>query len=400
LSAANRPALDPEACRTDPAMASVVHVITGLSRGGAEAMLCKLLSRIDHGRYDLQVISLTDIGPVGREIGKLGIPVRALGMERGIPSPLLLLRLARWLRSASPDIVQTWMYHADLVGGLAAKLAGGIPVIWGVRQSQLDPSKSKKTTIWTARACAALSASVPERIVCCSHVAADVHRDLGYAADKLRVIPNGFDLVRFSPDPALRASVRQELGIALDVHVVGMVARFDPQKDFPTLIEAARRLNERKPRARFVLCGKQVTPDNAELTARIAAAGQSECFHLLGERHDVERLLTAFDVCCLSSAFGEGFPNVLGEAMACQVPCVATDVGDSAHIIGDTGVTVPPSDIPALAEALGRLLRLSQEERARLGKAARARVAATFELDVVTRQFEALYLDVLKSRVT
>jgi glycosyltransferase involved in cell wall biosynthesis len=375
-----------------------VHVITGLSRGGAEAMLCKLLSRADRRRYEPQVISLTEIGPVGREIEELGVPVRALGMKPGLPSPLLLLRLAGWLRSASPDIVQTWMYHADLIGGLAAKLAGGIPVIWGLRQSQLDPARSKKTTIWTARACAALSASVPERIICCSHVAAHVHRQLGYAADKLQVIPNGFDLVRFSPARGMRASVRQELGIALDAHVVGMVARFDPQKDFPTLIEAARHLNSREPWAQFVLCGKEVTPENAELTALIEASGQSGCFHLLGERRDVERLLPAFDVCCLSSAFGEGFPNVLGEAMACQVPCVATDVGDSANIIGDTGVTVPPSDPAALAGALGRLLRLSQAERTRLGEAARARIAATFELDVVTRQFEALYRDVLKSR--
>lgn len=358
-------------------------------------MLRKLISQLIHDDYELEVISLTDIGPVGREIAELGIPVRALGMKRGLPNPMLIFRLAKWLRSASPDIVQTWMYHADLIGGLAAIFAGRIPVIWGVRQSQLDPDKSKKTTIWIARICALLSRVVPDRIVCCSYVARDVHHALGYANNKLTVIPNGFDLEQFKPDKILREKARNELGIDATVRVVGMVARFDPQKDHQMLINAARILHSEIAGAQFILCGKDVEWENEELVKWIDTAGLRNYFHLLGERSDTELLLPAFDVSCLSSAFGEGFPNVVGEAMACEIPCVATDVGDSAQIIGDTGVTVAPGDVKAFAEGLKRLLSLSSYERACVGRAARVRISENFELKIIAQRFKELYQDVL-----
>jgi glycosyltransferase involved in cell wall biosynthesis len=358
-------------------------------------MLCKLVSQLSRDDNHPEVISLTDIGPVGREIADLGIKVRALGMKRGIPNAMLLFRLARWLRNASPDIVQTWMYHADLIGGLAAMFAGRFPVIWGVRQSQLDPDGSKRTTIWTARICALLSRALPERIVCCSYIARDVHRALGYASDKLVVIPNGFDLGRFKPDRVLRERVRDELGIDAALRVVGMVARFDTQKDHKMLINAARILHNNIPGTHFVLCGKDVVWENEVLAEWIATAGLRDYFHLLGERSGIEGLLPAFDVACLSSAFGEGFPNVVGEAMACEVPCVATDVGDSAQIIGDTGLIVAPRDAKAFASGLKRLLSLSPDEHGCLGRAARARIAERFELQFVVQQFENLYRDLV-----
>ena len=361
-------------------------------------MLRKLVSQLSRDDYDLEVISLTDIGPIGCEIAKLGIPVRALGMKRGLPNPIFIFRLAKWLRNSSPDIVQTWMYHADLIGGLAAIFAGRIPVIWGVRQSQLDPEKSRRTTIWIARICAVLSRVVPERIVCCSYIARDVHQALGYAKDKLLVIPNGFDLEQFKPDQNLRERARNELGIDATARVVGMVARFDAQKDHKMLIDAARLLHKEIAGTHFVLCGKDIEWENEELAKWIDTAGLRSYFHLLGERSGTELLLPAFDVSCLSSAFGEGFPNVVGEAMACEIPCVATNVGDSAQIIGDTGVTVAPRDAKAFANGLKRLLSLTPYERACLGKAARVRIAENFELKIIARNFEKLYQDVLLNR--
>lgn len=183
----------------------IAHIITGLEVGGAESMLQKLLAATDRSAFEPLVISLTTDGPVGDRIKGLGIPVRALGMSRRAPSPGIVLQLA-WLLRRQAEIVQTWMYHADLVGGLAGRLAG-IPVVWGLRHSELDPRIYRKRTVWVQKACAILSRSIPRRIVSCSHVGRQVHEALGYDADKFVDIPNGFELDRFAPSPDHRESL-------------------------------------------------------------------------------------------------------------------------------------------------------------------------------------------------
>lgn len=191
----------------------IVHVITSTHTGGAEMMLLKLLSTLDREIYDPLVISLVSIGPIGEQIRSLGITVHCFGMRRGIPDIRVVWWLARLLRRERPGLIQTWMYHADLIGGLAAGLAGGIPVVWGIRMGTIFPEQFKRTTIWTARACARLSRRLPARIVCCSEASYVVHTRMGYAADRMLVIPNGFDLGAFRPDPAAGPTLRRELGI-------------------------------------------------------------------------------------------------------------------------------------------------------------------------------------------
>jgi glycosyltransferase involved in cell wall biosynthesis len=371
-------------------MIRVCHVITGLNTGGAEMMLYKLMSAIDRATFECDVVSLLDAGPVAERIRALGVPVRSLGMRRGAPSPHGLVRLARWMRQDPPDVVQTWLYHADLVGGLASRLAGGAPVAWNIRQSTLDPRGNKRSTIWTGRVCAWLSRWLPTRIVCCSEASARLHTALGYASERMIVIPNGFDLAAFRPDPAARRAVRAELGVPDQAPLVGLVARFDPHKDHRVFAAAAGRLAVRRPDVHFVLCGDGIVDENARLVGWLRAAGVRERCHLLGRRDDTPRLNAALDLAA-SSSYGEGFPNVLGEAMACGVPCVATDVGDSALIDGDTGRVVPPRDPDALADAWEALLALEPSARAALGLAARQRVEAQFSLPTVVRRYETLY---------
>ena len=185
----------------------IVHIITGLSTGGAEMMLYKLLSRMDRNEFDCEVISLTDLGQVAEKISSLGIHVHALGMKRGRPHPILLFRLASLLRDKSPDLVQTWLYHSDLIGGIAAKIAGNIRIFWSIRQSNIDSDSNKRSTVLTARTCAMLSKWVPEIIICCSQSAKASHLDLGYAENKMIVIPNGFDLDTFRPDPTASPAI-------------------------------------------------------------------------------------------------------------------------------------------------------------------------------------------------
>jgi len=368
-------------------------VITGLGTGGAERMLLKLLTHLDPRRYASRVFSLLpSAGPIAAGIEALSIPVTSLGMGRGNPSPSAVWRLGNQLRAYRPHVVQTWMYHADLVGGLSAKLTGlRVPVVWNIRHGRLDPVVSRRRTFAVVRVCAVASRWLPHTIICCSNDAREIHASIGYADSKLCVIPNGFDTSLFQPDPVARAAVRAELGVPDDAFLIGMVARFDPQKDHRSFIQAAAQLHEQRPGARFVLCGARVSIDNQELCAWVDAAGLSSVVHLLGERPDVERINAALDLGSLSSRSGEGFPNVLGEAMACGVPCVATDVGDSSLVIGDTGRVTPPLVPNALADAWRDFLDMDRGELRALGARARQRIVQGFSIEEVVGRYAETY---------
>ena len=205
------------------------------------------------------------------------------------------------------------------------------------------------------------------------------------------VIPNGFDLAAFRPDPPARWSVRHELSIPAETPLIGLVGRFHPQKDHQTFVQAAAWLHTRLPETHFLLCGDGITWENPTLAAWIETAGLRPCFHLLGRRDDIPRLTAALDLASSSSAYGEGFSNVIGEAMACGVPCVVTDVGDAALLVGSTGRVVPPRTPQALAQEWYALLALEREGKEQLGRAARQRIEAHFSLPAIVARYEALY---------
>lgn len=355
-------------------------------------MLYRLLPPLQARGFSSEVISLIAIGPMGPKIESLGVPVGTLGMRRGIPNPLAVLRLAARLRRTRPDVVQTWMYHANLVGGFAARLAGGIPTAWSIHHTTFEAGLTKPRTMLTARMGAWCSRSLPARIVCCSQATYDVHAREGYDAGRMMVIPNGFDTSKFAPDAEARKAVRRELGISDTAPLIGLIARFDPQKNHAGFMAAAALLHARIPDAHFLLCGDGVTWDNPALRGPVESAGLRPFFRLLGRRDDVPRLMAALDVATSSSTYGEAFPLIVGEAMACGVPCVVTDVGDSAALVGDTGVTVAPGDPNALAQGWLHLLRdTAPDARLRQGQAARARVQSLYGLDQIAERYANLY---------
>jgi glycosyltransferase involved in cell wall biosynthesis len=376
---------------------AVTHVITGLELGGAEMMLYKLLRSIDRERFDPTVISLSTLGPLAPRIASLGVPVSALGMPNGRLRARPLGLLGRGLLARHPRVVHTWMYHADLLGGALAHATGTAKVIWGVRGS-LDRRLSKRSSLLTARACALSSSWLPDRIVSCSVRLAELHVQLGYDQSRMTVIPNGFDLAWFKPEPQRRAQARERLGLGERELLVGTIGRFHPQKDHRTFVRAAGEIARSRPDVSFVVCGPGVDSANAELQGWMTEAAIADRCRLLGPVRDTRGLLNALDVLVCSSAFGEGFPNVLGEAMACGVPCVTTDVGDAAMIVADSGAVVSPGDHAALARAVLDVLALPEQERAARATAARQWMTDRFELGTVTRRFEALYLDVLGER--
>ena len=372
-------------------MIKVMHVITTLGPAGAETMLSRVASGMDGTRFENEVVSLTGILDLAERIQGMGVRVRTLGMKTSVPNPLLVMRLAQWIRESKPDVIHTWMYHANLVGALAARLAGGIPVVWGIHHSALDPRVDKRRTVLVNRVCAFLSRRFPARIVCCSEASLRIHKNLRYAAEKMEVIPNGFDLEQVKPDPTARASVREELGIPADANLIGIAARFHPQKDHLNFIRAAARLQKQIPQIQFLLCGLDIAWQNSQLVEWIETAGIRACCHLLGVRRDMSRLFTAMDIATTASLSGEAFPLVIGEAMACGTPCVVTDVGDSALIVGETGIVVPPGDPGVLAEAWRRLIEAGPVERRRLGLAARRRVQLYFALPAIVERYQTIY---------
>jgi glycosyltransferase involved in cell wall biosynthesis len=377
----------------------VVHVVTTLKTGGAEVMLLRLLEQLRTSDYDPYVVGLTEPGEISDAIARLGIPVEALGSRRGVPDPGTVFRVARVLRRVQPDVVQTWMYHSDLIGGLAARVAGNPPVAWGLHSSDLSSAIIKRSTLMTVRTCARLSTWLPAAIVCCAESTRRQHAELGYDEEKLIVIPNGFDLDVFRPDPAARAAVRRELGLADETRLVGMVARFHPQKDYQNFVRAAGIIRAQRDDTHFLLCGASLDWENAELVRWIDEAGVRDRCHLLGRRTDVGRMQASFDIGCLSSRGGEALPLTVGEAMACGVPCVVTDVGDAALLVGDTGRVVPPRDPAALAAAIDALLTLDADARGRLGAAARRRIGERYSLPVIAGRYAALHEQLAVGRV-
>ena len=377
-------------------MIRITFVITGLNTGGAEMSLYRLISRLSN-KYQPHVISLSDIGDMGKRILDLGVPVEALGMRPGIPNPLAIFQLAQYLKRLKSDLVHTWMYHADLIGGLAARIARVPAITWGIRHSNLSPDQHKRATLAVVKVCSGLSRHIPDRILCCSDVARDVHVKVGYPADKLVVIPNGIDLTQYSPDASARESLRSELGLSADTQLVGIIARFDSQKNHEGFIRAAGLLHAQRPDIHFLLVGRDLDKNNADLERWMKDAGVTGVCHLLGQRDDVPRLMGALDI-STSSSWGEAFPNVVAEAMACGVPCVVTDVGDSAYIVGNTGRVVPPGDNILLADAWESLLALPYDERTRLGGKARERVAMNFELGEVVKRYESFYEELINSK--
>jgi glycosyltransferase involved in cell wall biosynthesis len=369
----------------------LVFIITGLSSGGAEAMLFKLNQHLDRSRFEPIIISLTTLGDFGAQFKTLGIPVYALGMMPTFSFLMKFLRLLRLLRELKPDLVHTWMYHADLLGGVAARLVGIGNLVWCIRNSDLSTETSKRSTHIVMKICALLSGWLPKYIITCSTRAASIHVAAGYAGEKFILIPNGFDLLKFKPDVNARDNVRAELGILPGTPIIGLVARDDPQKNHIGFIEAVARAKKFLPKFHFVLVGRGVDCDNQVISSAINYAGLTSDFHLLGDRSDVHRLMAAFDFLVSSSLYGEAFPNVLGEAMACGLPCVATDVGDSAEILGSSEWVVSPGDVDELARVLVKLATLPNEKRIVLGRLARKRVLDCYEIGNVTRRYEELY---------
>jgi glycosyltransferase involved in cell wall biosynthesis len=372
----------------------IFHLITDLDTGGAETSLYRLLAGMDRERFDSQVVSLIPPGLLGGKIRALGIPVRSLDMQPGRPSLAALFQLTGWLRHDKPDLLQTWLYHADLLGILAARVARVPVVVWNIRNSEMDLVQYRRLSGQVVRLCARLSAW-PQAVISNSQAGREFHAGFGYHPSRWEVIPNGIDINIFRPDPEAYRSLRRELGLAPETILIGQVARYDPMKNQAGFLAAAGELLRTGREAHFAMVGQGVTEENATLLEVVRRQGLTGRVHLLGRQDDMPRFEAAMDILTSASAFGEGFPNVVAEAMACGVPCVVTEVGDSALLVGGSGKIVPPRDPHAIVSAWQELISCGENGRRSLGESARQRVAEYFSLDQTIAAYQALYEELI-----
>ncbi|MBP0590962.1 glycosyltransferase [Paraburkholderia sp. LEh10] len=386
----------------------IVHVITDLAVGGAETSLVRLIRAGRHEGVQHAVISLSSQAPLADVLAQEGIEVRVLGMERDRTRARSILQLVKWLDELQPDVVQTWMYHADLLAGMcvyAAQLLRRVrgsslprPVLsWGIHHTDLRLKGSSRSTRWIAKACAFLSSKVPDVIVCCAEAARSSHSEGGYCGSKMIVIPNGIDLAQFRTDEHAASALRRRLGLPESTALVGTVGRYHPVKDYGTFSEALRVLHKTMPECHFIMVGRGLEASNEELVSLLKTSGVLDRCHLLGPQSEPQALLAGLDVFCLSSK-SEALPTVIAEAMACQVPCVATNVGDTAYLIGETGRLVPPERPQELGQALAAVLAIPSTERGQLGKAARHRVEQLFSIERSWKSYQQVYRNALKER--
>jgi glycosyltransferase involved in cell wall biosynthesis len=371
----------------------ICHLITGLDIGGAERSLLNLVTAMNRNEFENEVVSLLKPGPMAQALVRAGIPVTSMEIGRHRPNPMALRSLIRHLRAKRPAILQTWLYHADFFGSVAAIFAKPDHLIWNVRSSQIGHPSIRPLTRFLARVLALLSQR-PDAIVVNSQDAQRYHQEIGYRPKQWVNIANGVDLERFRPRPSERSMLRMRLGIPADATLIGLVARDHPMKDIDTFLRAASRFQQDHANVNFVLCGDGLSSENTALAELVRILDLERRAILLGQRLDIELIYPALNVLTLCSIAGEAFPNVLCEAMACDVPCVATDVGDSAEIIGDCGLIVPQRDPKALARAWQKVLEnepdLAQESR-------RSRMAARYSLDRMCAQYESLYRSIAKN---
>lgn len=343
------------------------------------------------------VVSLTGRGAHAKTLEDSGIDVICMGIDSVAAGAAAVIRLARLLRSLQPDVVQTWMYHADLIGGIAARMAGVRAVVWGLRSTAPDHRAVKGTTWLVIRACAALSSVLPAKIIVCAGNSVAPHVSIGYRREKMVVIHNGFDFAQFKSTGSSGEGWREANGIDGSFPLLGAVARFTPQKDHLNLLRALALLRQRGENFRCALIGQGMDASNPKLRQWLVDLELERHVILMGHRTDVREVMEGLDLHVISSRI-EGFPNVLAEAMACGTPCVSTDVGDAERIVAEHGWIVPREDPAALSAAISAALaeRSEQPERwSRRRSGGRKHVERSFALDRMVEKYVKVWREVL-----
>lgn len=365
----------------------ITHVIIGLNIGGAELMLKRLIDGTESQRgVKHSIISLTDLGVLGKELLASGIEVKYLGMKNAFFLPLVFFKLRQEIKKQQPDLVQTWMYHADILGGLAAKSLKVKRIIWNVRNTNFGLNGFMHKAL--IKVSAIISKNIPDKIIYVSQSAKLSHERVGYDKTKSIVINNGFDTSKYSKRIADREKVREEFQYNEQDIVILSVGRYAPSKDHLNFIKAAKMAIKQNINIKVLMIGLNVDMYNSKLLNVIGDDISS--FYLAGQRNDIPSVFSGVDVFCLHS-LTEGFPNVLGEAMSSALPCITTRAGDAELILHDCKYTVDISDAEGLAKVMGIVSKKSSDEKAVMGKMNRQIILENYTIENIRKKYVTLY---------
>jgi glycosyltransferase involved in cell wall biosynthesis len=388
-----------KAATAEETTVTIVHIITSTNVGGAQMMLYRHLRTMGDERSAHSVISLMPIGPLGRSIAALGLRVFAPDRPGSLAFIRFQLQIPGLLASLRPDTIHCWMYHACLCG-LWARRASGLEtagLIWGVHHSLSDLEHEKPVTRLVIRTLARTS-RYADAIVYCSAISRAQHEGLGFAADRSATIENAVDSNEFQPDPAAGDRIRSLAGIAPARAIIGNVARAHPMKDHISFVRTIHEIVMRGRDVHGVIIGEGHEGGPA---CRLAdEIGIADRLSLVGLRGDVAALTPGFDVFLLSSRWGETFGIAVAEAMSAGVPCVVTDIGDCASLVGETGLVARPGDVPGMADAVISLLDLAPAARRQLGQQARRRVRDHFTIERYVERTANLYRNTTAQRLS
>ena len=352
-------------------------------------MLFKLVRSMDRDSFIPIIISLKNGGSLRKKFDTLDIQIYSLGFTKGVSSLLALIRLFKVIKDLKPQIIQGWMYHGNIVATIAWYINKKSSVlVWNIRQSLYEYRNENRLTRLVIKVNRFFS-SFPDTIIYNSTLSCKHHSVFGFKSSNSMIIPNGFDLQEFCYSDKEHKDIRSKLNIPQKAIVVGHVARLHPMKDHPLFLRAAAEIAKSFLNIHILLIGQGISLKNKGLSSLIPMEIYNR-FHLLNEQDNVSELMCAMDIFCQSS-WAEAFPNVLGEAMSSGVPCVATDVGDSKIIVGDTGVMVPSRNEKALFNGIEKLLMMPNSQRKALGEKARDRIKLNYELNVIIDKYIELY---------
>lgn len=371
----------------------ILHVITGLTTGGAERMLVKFIEEtkdiIDH-----TVISLIDKGTQGDYLNNIGVKVIEIGAQKSILFPLFILRYLVAVKNINPDIIQGWMYHGNIFAVCAGTIINKSQVVFNIRHSMHGIKKEKNLTRWTIKLNGILS-RFAGAIIYNSHTSKLQHQEIGFKPQKALVIPNGFNEKVYIKNNLLIKNLRQELNISENKFIFGKVGRNHPMKNHIGFLKSAVKVIEKYENVHFIIVGRDI-PTDAQLQSFIVEESLEHYVTLLGERNDMNRLMNILDCLVVNSSWGEAFPNVIGEAMLCQKPCIVTDVGDSKRIIEDTGISIAADDVEALSDAMLNFVYMEEGELAVLGIKARKIITEKYSIEKIARTYVNLYFSLLE----
>ncbi len=369
----------------------IIHIITSLGDGGAENTLYKIC------KYDIfnehVVISLKKSGKYFSLLNKLGVKVYCLNLKfYSFHKFFILLNILQHLK---PDIVQTWLVHADLIGGIAAKLVGVKRIIWNIRYSNFKIRKVKKLTIILLKFLSILSFWIPQLIIIVSKNAKKIFKEKGYDVKKLKFIPNGYDLSILKPDKVQKKNFCKKIKVKKYIPIIGNVARYDPKKDHSNLIRALSIIRSKKISFVCYLFGSNINKKNTELVSEIESLHLSKYIKLSNQNNNISEVMNGLDIYIQSSSYGEGFPNVVAEAMACGTPSIVTNVGDASFIVGKTGWVVPPNNPKKLATAIEKaLFEFGTKKWKKRSIKARLRIQKNFQISKMLKSYNKLWYQV------